>query len=115
MLKNMMITLILLCAYLSTMIVFKQFGLEDALNLVLSSMLLGMTLKALVNQPVYLITVMLFLSVLFSVLQDLISIPIMISSVLFGHIAIHFLEVQKQKNLRAQRRPKDENREFLNE
>lgn len=114
MLKNIIITLVLLCSYLSLMIMFKQLGLDDALNLILSSILLGLGLKMWINQHSFIFGILVLLSLLFTFMQDLISIPIMISSVLFGSVAVHFFSLQKQKNMRAQRRPKDENREFLN-
>lgn len=114
MLKNMIITLILLCAYLSLLILFKQVGFNNNLNLILSSMLLGMGMAVWVGQCVYIVSVAVLLSVLFAAMQDFISIPMMLSSLVFGDLSVYFVDTQLQKYVRAQRRPKNENREFLN-
>lgn len=114
MLKNMIITLILLCTYLSLLILFKQVGFNNNLNLILSSMLLGMGMAIWVGQRIYIISVAVLLSVLFAAVQDFISMPIMLSSLVFGGLGVYFLDTHLQKYVRAQRRPKNENREFLN-
>lgn len=115
MLKNMIVTLVLLCSYLSLMIMFKQAGIEDVTNLIISSFALGVAIKIWVDHAIYLLTAVIFLSLLFAFMHDLNSIPFMLSSTLLGGFIVHLIRLQSASQAHLQRRPKNENREFLND
>lgn len=90
-----------------------KFSLDASVIIVLASILLGAFLHLLLNQASYLAVSMVITVFVFFV-KDYASIPIMLSSMLFGHIMIHYLKTRRQRQQRAQRRPLNENREFLN-
>ena len=114
MLKKSLITVVLLCLYLSLILVLSQLGFNDAINIIVSSVLFGSAMHVLLNELPYLVLSIATITLLFVLLQDYTSIPMMLSSVLFGHIMIHYRKNQKQRQQRARRRPLNENREFLN-
>lgn len=115
MLKNSLITLGLLGTYLGSIFALSEFSLEASVIIVLALILLGTFLHLLLNQASYLAVSMVITAVVFVFfIKDYASIPIMLSSMLFGHIAIHYFKTRRQRQQRAQRRPLNENREFLN-
>lgn len=115
MLKNSLITLGLLGTYLCSMFALSELGLDASVTIVLASILLGTFLHLVLNQAFYLAVSIVITAVVFVFfVKDYASIPIMLSSMLFGHIAIHYLKTRRQRQQRAQRRPLNENREFLN-
>lgn len=113
MLKNSLITLGLLGTYLGSIFTLSELGLDASVTIVLASILLGAFLHLLSNQASYLAVSIVITVFVFSV-KDYASIPIMLSSILFGHIATHYFKTRRQRQQRAQRRPLNENREFLN-
>lgn len=115
MLKNLLITLGLLCSYLGSMFALRGLGLNESMTIIIASVLFGALMHLVVNQTRYLaMSIGITALVFFVFVKDYTSVPMMLSSVLFGHIAIHYLKTRKQRHQRAQRRPLNENREFLN-
>lgn len=102
MLKNIILSLALLSAYLLLLIVFKNLGFHDVMNMMMSCVLLGAMMKKLIDGYRYFITSMLFLSVLFLLLKDYLSIPVMLSSMLFGHIVMTFIQSKLKISIRTQ-------------
>lgn len=115
MLKNIMITLVLLCAYLCLLILFKHTGIEDKFNLIISSFVLGTAMKSFIHHNIYVVFVVILLTLLFALMNDLMSIPYMMVSIILSSLIVHFIQMHKLLYVPIERHPKNPNREFLND
>ena len=102
MLKNIILSLALLSAYLLLLIIFKNLGFHDVMNMMISCVLLGAMMKKLIDGYHYFIISMLFLSGLFFLLKDYLSIPVMLSSMLFGHVVMAFIQSKLKTSTHTQ-------------
>ncbi len=114
MLKKIFITLGLLCAYLSLMIILSNLGITDAINIIIASVLFGCAMYLFIHKTYYFIFNISITTIIFVLAQDYTSIPIMLISLLFGYITVHYFKTRKRRKQHARRRPLNENREFLN-
>lgn len=96
------------------MIILSRLGITDTINIIISSILLGSAMYLLIYKIHYSMLSITIITFIFVLAQDYTSIPVMLSSLLFGYITVHYFKTRKRRNERARRRPLNENREFLN-
>lgn len=84
MLKNLFIFLSITCAYFAALIILNNFGISDFLNVVICSLILGITLRTVI--PHYLIYLLMMMTIgsIYFVLNDFALLNIMCLSLVLG-------------------------------
>jgi predicted lysophospholipase L1 biosynthesis ABC-type transport system permease subunit len=114
MLPNILKTFGLIAVAGVLVLVFYHLGLNDLLNVLITSAALGASLRYFIGQRAYLIATLaglgavLFYNSAFDLLQ------MMFASVLLGYSAVHMMQRYVESRKPARRLPLNPNREFLN-
>lgn len=101
MLKKVFIMTGLLCLYLSFIIVLHRFGVEEMLNIAISSCLLGISLKFWVQQHFYLMLSLVILALPFFWLEQYKMLEMMLMTGLLGVTLTHLVQSRKKYQLKS--------------
>ena len=102
MLKQILIMIGLLCIYLSSIIVLHRFGVEEMLNVTVSSFLLGIALKLWVPHYFYLMLSLVLLVLPFLLIEQYKMLEMMLMTTLLGITLTHLFQSRKKYQLKSE-------------
>ncbi|OTG75225.1 hypothetical protein B9T26_06585 [Acinetobacter sp. ANC 4169] len=97
MLKKLFITIGLVCSYLCLIIILNRSGIEEMLNIAISSFLFGLSLKFWVQHYFYLMVSLVILALPFLWLEQYKILEMMLMTALLGVTLTHMFQSRKKK------------------